>query len=82
MSALSRIIPPTVTSEDGGVKCGLLPRQSSMGGSDVLHSSSLTIDGNHATGGATVAEGPPTPTHSEITECAKGKECRIYFGFS
>lgn len=35
-----------------------------------VHSNSLSVDTNHS---VTVAEGPPTPTHSETPDCAKGE---------
>lgn len=79
VSVLSRILPSTVTSEDA-LKCGtqshlLLPRQSSINSGD--HCGTPGHDG-HSTGAASGANttdgGPPTPTHSEISECAKGKQ--------
>lgn len=83
VSVLSRIVPSTVTSEDA-IKCGgfqthILPRQSSIGGGG--DHCIAGIDGTHSTGSVGVTgastEGPPTPTHSEIPECAKGKSYKL-----
>lgn len=46
----------------------LMTRQSS--GECAAVQQPLTVDTNHT---GQVIEGPPTPTHSEIPECAKGK---------
>lgn len=52
-----------------GIHNSLISRQ--MGSSDGTgHAQPLTVDTNHT--GALV-EGPPTPTHSETVDCAKGE---------
>lgn len=77
VSALSRILPSTVTSEDA-LKCGtpqshlLLPRQSSINSGE--HCGTPGHDVGTVSGANTADGGPPTPTHSEISECAKGEE--------
>lgn len=72
-----------MTTSDEVVKSQshLLSRQSSVSGEHGVHQS--PIDANHSStatvtsGVNAISDGPPTPTHSEIAECAKGKNNTI-----